>query len=94
MQRYYQVTERATGESARVHAESAQDACAKVGWMIGYCFVKELSVHRERRRPPSIRQLEAWHAEGGCEATDGCWVEPDGYCEHGCPSWLLKLGLI
>jgi hypothetical protein len=32
--------------------------------------------------------------DGGCEATDGCFVEPDGTCEHGQPSWLLALGLI
>jgi hypothetical protein len=28
------------------------------------------------------------------EATDGCYVEPDGTCEHGHPSWLIVLGLI
>lgn len=28
------------------------------------------------------------------QATDGCQVEPDGYCEHGHVSWLLYLGLI
>lgn len=38
--------------------------------------------------------LMAWHQEGGCEATDGCWVEPDGTCQHGHPSWLRKLGLL
>ncbi len=43
---------------------------------------------------PSIEELEEWDTEGGCEATDGCWVEPDGHCEHGHPSWLLKLGMI
>jgi hypothetical protein len=43
---------------------------------------------------PDLAQLEEWLAEGGAEATDGCWVEPDGTCEHGCPSWLLVLGLI
>jgi hypothetical protein len=26
--------------------------------------------------------------------TEGCEVEPDGYCEHGCPSILLALGVI
>lgn len=31
---------------------------------------------------------------GGCEATDGCWVEPDGVCEHGHPSWLVWLELL
>jgi hypothetical protein len=32
---------------------------------------------------------------GTCETTDGCCdIEPDGYCEHGHPSWMLYLGLI
>jgi hypothetical protein len=48
-----------------------------------------------RMRRPSLeafqRQLEE---DGGCEATDGCFVEPDGTCEHGQPSWLLALGVI
>jgi hypothetical protein len=44
--------------------------------------------------PPDIETLREWEAEGGCEATDGCWVEPDGTCEHGHRSWLLELGLI
>ena len=43
---------------------------------------------------PSLEQIEDWIWEdGGCEATDGCWLEPDGICPHGHPSWLLKLGL-
>lgn len=25
-------------------------------------------------------------------ATDGCVVEPDGYCPHGHPSWLAAKG--
>lgn len=33
-------------------------------------------------------------ADGECEATDGCVVEPDGECEHGHPSWLLVEGVI
>ena len=43
---------------------------------------------------PKLELLEEWQDEGGCEATDGCWVEPDGVCEHGHPSWLLYLKLI
>lgn len=43
---------------------------------------------------PGLETLMGWEWEGGCEAIDGCWVEPDGVCEHGCPSWLLELGLI
>ncbi len=44
--------------------------------------------------PPSFSDLAAWMEEGGCEALDGCWVEPDGHCEHGSPSWLLHYGMI
>jgi hypothetical protein len=47
--------------------------------------------------PPDLETLIRWEAEdGGCEAAcvHACWVEPDGYCPHGNPSWLLKLGLI
>lgn len=43
---------------------------------------------------PDREVIEIWLWEGGCEATDSCWVEPDGTCEHGHPSWLLRLGLI
>ena len=45
-------------------------------------------------RPPSLAQLERWADNGVAKATDGCRVEPDGHCEHGKPSWLLKLGYI
>jgi hypothetical protein len=48
-----------------------------------------------RMRRPSLEELQHQVEEdGGCEATDGCVVEPDGTCEHGQPSWLLALGLI
>jgi hypothetical protein len=43
---------------------------------------------------PDLDTLMAWVDEGISEATDGCVVEPDGTCPHGCPSWLLILGLI
>jgi hypothetical protein len=46
-------------------------------------------------RRPSLEELQRQLEEdGGCEAIDGCFVEPDGTCEHGQPSWLLALGLI
>ena len=49
-----------------------------------------------RLEPPDVETLIQWEAEGGCEAAcpHGCWVEPDGVCSHGNPSWLLRLGLI
>jgi len=43
---------------------------------------------------PSLDDLMEWEAEGGCEAMDGCWVESDGRCPHGKPSWLIALGMI
>lgn len=43
-------------------------------------------------RPP-IEDLWDWVDEyGQCTATDGCWVEPAGVCEHGHQSWLVELG--
>jgi hypothetical protein len=44
---------------------------------------------------PDLETLIEWFTEdAGCEATDGCWVEPDGTCQHGHQSWFLVLGLI
>ena len=43
---------------------------------------------------PSMETLRDWDNDGGCEATDGCWVEIDGHCPHGRPSWALVLGLV
>jgi hypothetical protein len=44
---------------------------------------------------PDLETLEEWLWEdGGCESTDGCWVESDGRCSHEFPSWLLYLGYI
>jgi len=43
---------------------------------------------------PDIEQLEAWARESGCYTSCGCWVEPDGVCEHGVPSWMMLLGFI
>ena len=57
-------------------------------------LTKDILEERIREPEPSIEQLMRWEAEGGCEATDGCWVEPDGTCPHGCKSWLLELGFL
>jgi len=44
---------------------------------------------------PDEEQLLEWLEEGGgCQALDGCWVEPDGQCPHGLPSWLRALRMI
>ena len=43
---------------------------------------------------PSLATINRWFEEETAKATDGCRVEPDGTCKHGCESWLLVLGLI
>jgi hypothetical protein len=43
---------------------------------------------------PDMCDLEHQALDGVVEATDGCMVEPDGYCEHAHISWLLYLGYI
>ena len=43
---------------------------------------------------PSSGQIAEWLWNSGCEAADGCWVEPDGTCEHGSKSWALILGVV
>jgi len=56
----------------------------------------ENQIAKTELEKPDMDTLEQWLRECGCEAACiyQCWVEPDGYCEHGKPSWLLKLGLI
>ena len=49
---------------------------------------------KQFKHEPTVEELMEWEAEGGCEATDGCWVETDGVCPHGCQSWMLVMGLI
>ena len=49
---------------------------------------------RKPRKAPSVATMERWMSDGVARATDGCRVEPDGSCPHGCESWLLALGLI
>ena len=49
----------------------------------------------ELDQPPAVQDLWDWVDEYGlCLATDGCWTEIDGTCEHGHPSWLVALGLV
>lgn len=45
-------------------------------------------------KAPSIPTMSRWVSDGIAKALDGCEVEPDGDCEHGCPSWLRALGYI
>ena len=50
--------------------------------------------HKATTPVPDIETLMEWDNDGGSEATDGCWVEPDGICEHGHLSWLRRMGYI
>ena len=43
---------------------------------------------------PDMEQIEYWVFDSICEALDECPIEPDGYCEHNYPSWLIALNLI
>ncbi len=46
-------------------------------------------------KPPCMATLEKWSNNCSCKSIDGCsGIEPDGYCEHGQPSWLLALNFI
>jgi|SRR3989338_2852490 len=60
--------------------------------------ILEKEAHLARLSPlgekPSLEQLDEWFSSETCEATDGCIIEHDGMCPHGCPSWLKHLGLI
>ena len=50
--------------------------------------------HKVTEPKPTSGQLELWMFDGVCNATDGCQVEPDGFCPHGHVSWLLALGVV
>ena len=48
----------------------------------------------KQTKEPSIATMTRWVSDGIARATDGCKVEPDGTCPHGCNSWLIELGVI
>ena len=54
----------------------------------GWKLVNEVS------KIPGIKAMETMSENAIAKATDGCKVGPDGICSHGCPSWLLALGII
>lgn len=43
---------------------------------------------------PDDADIMQWLDDGIALATDDCDVEPDGICEHGHPSWLIRYGMI
>lgn len=52
------------------------------------------SMIRQHAASLTIEDLEDAMNDGGIETADGCWVEPDGRCEHGFPSPMRVLGFI
>lgn len=50
--------------------------------------------HTPTEPHPSDSQIAEWVIDSICDATDGCRVEPDGYCLDGHPSWLIVLKLV
>jgi hypothetical protein len=58
------------------------------------CHRKRGEKHKATMPSPSLKTLEKWSFDGVSKATDGCRVEPDGTCQHGHLSWLLRLGYI
>lgn len=46
--------------------------------------------------PKAMEALGEMVTDSTCPACcdEGCVVEPDGECEHGCPSVLIALGLM
>jgi hypothetical protein len=50
--------------------------------------------HVATTKQPSINTMERWSNDGVARATDGCRTEPDGRCEHGHQSWIMRLGYI
>jgi hypothetical protein len=56
---------------------------------------QRITIGSPTTKPPSIKTMERWVSDGVARATDGCGgIEPDGYCQHGNPSWLIRLGFI
>jgi hypothetical protein len=50
--------------------------------------------YRNVIKVPSMKRLDRWVYDSVAETVFGNRCEPDGYGEHGEPSWLLALGLI
>jgi len=43
---------------------------------------------------PTWQTVQRWASQGKARTPCGCWVEPDGECQHGNKSWLVLLGMI
>jgi len=45
-------------------------------------------------KAPTTNTIGRWYREGYAKTPCGCKVEPDGYCVHGRPSWMIILGWV
>lgn len=70
--------------------EDAPHVCLVQGVRLEPYRVRITSVFQS----PSLEELEEQSNDGVCDSILGERVEPDGYDEHGSPSWLLALQLI
>lgn len=51
--------------------------------------------HVPTMEEPSLDDLAGEvYGSADAEATDGCFTDPDGFCEHGHAAWQRYLGLI
>ena len=68
----------------------------KVNGMDGLCKTECGATVRCRNvfKAPTIATMERWMHDCVARSVSGARVEPDGYDEHGSPSWILVLGLI
>jgi hypothetical protein len=48
---WYQIGNRITGETKHVQAYSAQEACQKLGWLIGNCWVRRAKGYNSKGEP-------------------------------------------
>jgi hypothetical protein len=76
---------------AKRKAEVKLRSGATVSWKTFVAGLEAKGQHVVRE--PSLKALEEWTVGSTCKCPDGCRVEPDGTCEHGCPSWLMILGI-
>lgn len=63
----YKVTNRVTREVARIDAPYAQDACERLGWLIGYCHVEcvQEGPYTDLGRAPVVTRPQDGRKRGG-----------------------------
>lgn len=69
--------------------KEGRDAAAAIARLRGKGYTVQTC-----KKPPTLATMAKWNQEGIARSTDGCKVEPDGTCVHGCKSWMLVFGII